>query len=89
MERPDGSLICDARTPIGDLEKLLGLTLLPEDAEENIDTAGGLCFMLAGRIPAKGEIFEHPAGLTIEVLEADQRKIKRLRIRRAEDSKVD
>lgn len=80
--RPDGSLIADARTPIEELEKLLDLQLLTDETAEEVDTAGGLCFMLAGRVPARGEIIEHPLGLAFEVLEADQRRIKRLRIRR-------
>ena len=82
VTRPDGTLIADARTPIEELEKLLGLQLLTEETAEEVDTIGGLCFMLVGRVPARGEIIEHPRGLTFEILEADQRRIRRLRIRR-------
>ncbi len=81
ITRPDGSVIADARTPIEELETHFDLQLLTEEMAEEVDTAGGLCFMLAGRVPARGEIIKHPLGLAFEVLEADQRRIKRLRIR--------
>jgi CBS domain containing-hemolysin-like protein len=86
MERPDGSLIADARTPIAELEALLEVKLLPPDAEEEVDTVGGLIFMLAGRVPDRGEAIAHPAGFVFDVLDADQRRIRRLRIRRVPDS---
>ncbi len=62
MERPDGSLIADARTPIEELEALLEVKLLPPDAEEEVDSLGGLVFTLAGRVPSRGEIIEPPGG---------------------------
>ena len=51
-----------------------------EEQEEDIDTLGGLVFTLTGRIPARGELVPHPCGVEFEVLEADPRRIKRLRI---------
>jgi len=83
LERADGSLIVDARTPIEDLEKALDIKLLLPDAEEDVDTAGGLIFMLAGHVPLRGERIEHPAGPVFEILDADQRRVRRLRVRRA------
>ena len=85
MERPDGSLIADARTPIEELEQLLDLKLLTPAAEEEVDTVGGLIFMLAGRVPSRGETIAHPAGFLFDVLDADQRRVRRLRVRRAPD----
>ena len=82
MERPDGSLIVDARTPIEELEKLLELKLLTEDAAEEVDTVGGLIFMLAGHVPSRCEIIPHQAGLDFEVIEVDQRRVRRIRVRR-------
>jgi CBS domain containing-hemolysin-like protein len=73
-------LIADARTPIEDLEKHLGLELVSEELEEEIDTLGGLVFSIAGRIPARGELVCHPSGVEFEVLEADPRRIKKLHI---------
>jgi magnesium and cobalt transporter len=85
MERPDGSLIADARAPIEELEALLDVKLLPANAEEEVDTVGGLIFMLAGRVPSRGESIAHPAGLIFEVLDADQRRVRQLRVRRVHD----
>jgi CBS domain containing-hemolysin-like protein len=84
LERPDGSLIADARTPIEELENRLETKLLPPDAEEEVDTLGGLIFMLAGQVPRKGETIDHPSGIRFEVLEADPRRVRRLRVRRPE-----
>jgi CBS domain containing-hemolysin-like protein len=77
---PRLGLVADARTPIEDLEKQLGIELVSEDLEEEIDTLGGLVFSIAGRIPARGELVRHPSGIEFEVLEADPRRIKKLRI---------
>ncbi|MEO0358071.1 MAG: transporter associated domain-containing protein, partial [Pseudomonadota bacterium] len=46
---------------------------------EEIETLGGLVFMLAGRVPARNEMVSHPAGVEFEILDADPRRIKRLR----------
>jgi magnesium and cobalt transporter len=83
MERPDGSLIVDARTPIEELEALLEVKLLAADAEEEVDTVGGLIFMLAGRVPDRGESIQHSSGYLFDVLDADQRRVRRLRVHRA------
>jgi CBS domain containing-hemolysin-like protein len=77
---PRLGLVADARMPIEDLEKQLGLELVSEEMEEEIDTLGGLVFSIAGRIPARGELVRHPSGVEFEVLEADPRRIKKLRI---------
>jgi CBS domain containing-hemolysin-like protein len=77
---PRLGLVADARTPISDLEKHLGLELASEEQEEEVDTLGGLVFALAGRIPARGELVQHPGGIEFEVLDADPRRIKKLRI---------
>jgi CBS domain containing-hemolysin-like protein len=77
---PRLGLIADARMPVEDLERHLGLELVSGEQEEDIDTLGGLVFSIAGRIPARGELVRHPSGIEFEVLEADPRRIKRLRI---------
>ncbi|MGF1595161.1 MAG: hemolysin family protein [Kiloniellaceae bacterium] len=84
IERPDGNLIADARTTIEEFEERVGPVLSDEEREEDIDTLGGLLFSLAGRVPDRGELVEHPpSGITFEVLEADPRRVKRLRVRNA------
>jgi len=77
---PRLGLIADARMPVEDLEKHLGVELVSGEQEEDIDTLGGLVFSIAGRIPARGELVRHSSGIEFEVLEADPRRIKRLRI---------
>jgi magnesium and cobalt transporter len=80
IERPDGSVIADARLPIEVLEEQHGTRLRREGDEEAVDTLGGLVFTLAGRVPKRGEVIAHPNGLEFEVLDADPRRIKRLRV---------
>ena len=70
-----------ARAPLQEVETEIGVVLLEGDARDEIDTLGGLVAMLAGRVPARGEVLHHPAGLDIEVLDADPRRLKRLRLR--------
>src|SRR5580704_4630677 len=81
IERPDGSVIADARIPIETLEERRGTTLRHNGDHEEVDTLGGLVFALAGRVPRRGEVIPHPGGLEFEVLDADPRRIKRLRVR--------
>jgi len=73
-------LIADARTTVEDLEQHLGVELVSDEQEEDIDTLGGVVFAIAGRVPARGELVRHPSGIEFEVLEADPRRIKKLRI---------
>ncbi|SMH55587.1 hemolysin family protein [Azospirillum agricola] len=82
VERPDGSLIADARLPIEDFEERVG-PVLTEEEREDIETLGGLVVSLAGRVPARGEMLIHPSGLEFEIVEADSRRLKRLRVRNA------
>lgn len=76
----DGSIFADARVTIENLEDRFG-ALVNEEEREDIDTLGGLVFALAGRVPVRGELISHPSGLEIEVLDADPRRVKRLRLR--------
>jgi len=73
----------DARITIDDFEAALGRDFATDDEEEDVDTLGGLIFTLAGRVPERGEIIPHETGLEFEVLDADPRRVKRLRIRDA------
>ncbi|MTJ82547.1 MAG: HlyC/CorC family transporter [Telmatospirillum sp.] len=80
VERPDGVIEADGRLPLEEFEARVG-PLLDEEDREDIDTLGGLVFFLAGRVPSRGELINHPSGLEFEVVDADPRRIKRLRIR--------
>lgn len=82
VERPDGTIEMDARTTIEAFERRMGGVLTDEERAADIDTVGGLVFTLAGRVPARGELISHPSGLEFRVLEADPRRIRKLRVRR-------
>ena len=82
-ERGGGIIDAHARAPVEELERMTGCHLLGDDRDEDIDTVGGLVYATIGRIPARGEVIAHAAGLEFEVVDADPRRIKRLRVRRA------
>jgi CBS domain containing-hemolysin-like protein len=73
-------LITAARTPVRELEEYLGVKLLEPEEEVDVDTLGGLIFSLIGRVPKRGEFIPHPAGIEFEVLDADPRRVKKLRV---------
>ena len=87
----EGVYLIDARADIREFEETEEVDLLPEDWEEEVDSFGGLIFMLTGRVPARGEIIAHPDGHEFEVVDADPRRVKRVRLtlRRAEDGRED
>jgi len=78
--RPDGAIDADARATIESLEEITGPVAGGEDRED-IDTLGGLVFSLAGRVPIRGELIRHESGIEFEIIDADPRRIKRLRVR--------
>lgn len=82
VEERDGRLVVDARTPIRDLEERLALPLQESGHENDADTIGGLIFSMLGRVPVRGELVTHSEGIEFEVLEADARRIRRLRVHR-------
>jgi CBS domain containing-hemolysin-like protein len=82
VERPDGMIEMDARTTVEAFEQKMGPILTEEERAADIDTVGGLVFTLAGRVPARGELISHGSGVEFRVLEADSRRIRRLRVRR-------
>jgi len=87
VERADGALDINARLPVEEFESRMGPVLSEDERDADIDTVGGLVFTLAGRVPAKGEVISHPSGLEFRVLDADPRRIRRVRVRRAEEEK--
>lgn len=81
IEHGAGVIEADGRVELKTLEERLNLTLYPEDTEEDVDTLAGLVAVLAGRVPRRGEVVRHKsAGFDIEVMDADTRRIKRLRL---------
>ncbi|MBK5912535.1 hypothetical protein CCR85_13665 [Rhodothalassium salexigens] len=86
----DGSLDVDARVEIEALEQTLDRPLGGgEGREEDVDTVGGLVFTLAGRVPEIGEIVADAGGTRFEVLDADLRRITRLRVTPAQSDLTD
>jgi magnesium and cobalt transporter len=82
VEEKPGCYLALAKTPLDEFETAVGrsLTHHEEVDPEEIDTLGGLVFMLAGHVPARGEVVESPDGVEFEVVDADPRRIKRLRV---------
>jgi CBS domain containing-hemolysin-like protein len=74
----EGVWEADARLELDDLAEAVDPRLSSDDDE--VDTVGGLVFLLAGHIPAKGESVTHPSGWTIEALDSDPRRILRVRL---------
>jgi CBS domain containing-hemolysin-like protein len=76
------TFLADARASLDEVAEAIGIDLNGEDSAEDIDTLGGFIVTLAGRVPSRGELVAGPEGLEFEVLDADPRRIKRLRIHR-------
>ncbi len=77
----EGVFIADARTELEDAAEVIGPDFNVGEKGEEIETIGGLVFAATGRIPPKGEVVEAIAGFDFEVLDADPRRIKKVRIR--------
>jgi CBS domain containing-hemolysin-like protein len=80
VQTEDRTFMADARAKLEEVSEALKVDLLSHDLAEDIDTLGGLITALAGRVPAQGELIVGPGGLEFEVLEADPRRVKRIRI---------
>jgi len=82
--KPDGGgLLADARMDLDDFKAQTGHDLLVKDGEEeerDIDSLGGLVVSLLGRLPQRGEIVAHPDGTEFLVLDADPRRVRKLRV---------
>jgi CBS domain containing-hemolysin-like protein len=78
--RDDNIYEVDARLAVEEFENAVGAVLTEDERKEDIDTLGGLVSYLAGRVPGRGEVIRHSSGLEFEVLDADARRVKRLRV---------
>jgi magnesium and cobalt transporter len=81
IERPDGTHIADARIKLDALQERVPAALQLPEQEEGVESLGGLVTALAGRVPGRGEVVRHGSGIEFEVLDADPRRVKRLRLR--------
>lgn len=80
VPKADGTLVADARAYVETFEDLVGPILTAEERDA-ADTLGGLIYTLAGRVPERGETITHSSGVEFEVLEADPRRVRRLKVR--------
>ncbi len=86
---PDGGFIADARAPIEEVSALFGDDLELGDLVEEVDTLAGLVFNRAGHVPVRGELVPFAGGFEFEILDADPRRIKRVRIHRRKAAEPD
>lgn len=80
IPQPDGSLIVDARVDLEEFEEAHGRFLTEEERWEDIDTLGGVVFHTCGKVPTRGELVRHPSGLEFEILDADPRRVRRIKV---------
>ena len=80
-EEKPGVFVAQSVVPLDEFEAAIGLTLRADEDDAEIDTLGGLVFVRIGRVPARGEVVPHESGAEFEVIDADPRRIKRLRVR--------
>jgi CBS domain containing-hemolysin-like protein len=82
MIQPDGEgiFLADARADLADVSAALGIDFARGEEGEEVDTVGGLVVNHLGRVPVRGELVAVPEGVEFEILDADPRRIKRLRI---------
>lgn len=83
-----GGWEADARVALDEFIESTGVVIQRTEDEEEFETLGGLVFSLAGRVAQRGEVLSHPSGFTFEVVEADARKIRKIRVRRCPPSEA-
>jgi magnesium and cobalt transporter len=80
-EEKPGIFVAQATAPLDEFESAIGITLRTTEEDQDIDTLGGLVMLRTGHMPARGQIVPHESGVEFEVMDADPRRIKRLRVR--------
>jgi CBS domain containing-hemolysin-like protein len=89
VEQPDGSYLADARASLEKVTATIGVEFDVGEATEEVDTLGGYLFMQVGRVPVRGEVVPGPGPFEIEVLDADPRRVKRVKIYRSKQRQPD
>ena len=80
VKTANGNYIADARAPIEEVEEVLKIDLLPDEMDEDADTLGGFVFTMLGRVPVRGELIRHDSGIEFEIVAADSRRVKKIKI---------
>lgn len=81
LKKDGNGYIADARMDLADFKTQTGHELVTSEAEQDIDSLGGLAVSLLGRVPQRGEIIAHPSGYELQILEADPRRVRKLRVK--------
>jgi len=80
VRQPDNSFLADARASLDDVRSVIGEDFVTGEAGEEVETLGGYLVSFVGRLPVRGEVISGPGNFEVEVLDADPRRVKRLRI---------
>jgi CBS domain containing-hemolysin-like protein len=80
VRQPDNSFIADARASLDDARAVIGDEFVSGEGGEEVQTLGGYLVSQVGRLPVRGEVISGPGNFEVEVLDADPRRVKRLRI---------
>jgi len=80
VRQGDNSFIADARASLDDVRSVIGEEFVTGEAGEEVETLGGYLVSYVGRLPVRGELISGPGNFEVEVLDADPRRVKRLRI---------
>jgi CBS domain containing-hemolysin-like protein len=82
VRQADGSFLADARAPLEDVVAIVGSEFDVADVTDEVDTLAGYMMTRVGRLPSRGEVVPGPGDFEIEVLDADPRRLKKVRITR-------
>jgi CBS domain containing-hemolysin-like protein len=85
MRQGDGSYLANGRASLDDVRTALGDEFDVGDAAQEVDTLGGYLVMRAGHVPVRGELVPGPEPFESEVLDADPRRVKRVKVYRRKD----
>ncbi len=88
VRQPDGSFLADARASIEDVIAMIGDEFDVGDASEEVDTLGGYLVTRVGRVPVRGELVPGPGSFEIEVLDADPRRVKKVKVYRSKQPRT-
>ncbi len=89
VHQPDGSFIADARATLEEVIAIVGASFDVGEIGKEVDTLGGYLVTRVGRVPVRGELVPGPGLFEIEVLDADPRRVKRVRINRSKDRRIE
>jgi CBS domain containing-hemolysin-like protein len=88
VRQGDNSFIADARASLDDVRAVIGEEFVTGEAGEEVETLGGYLVSYVGRLPVRGELISGPGNFEVEVLDADPRRVKRLRIAQRKERPV-